>query len=80
MTWRFSFVKVAGAMKRNVRFGLLLSDGEKTVLSQLAALEGGLSQAAVLRLLIRRAARELEGQNQAATDGARKVLRNAVPN
>lgn len=45
-------------MKRTERFGLLLSSQEKTVVTRLAEHEGGLSQAALLRMLIRRAAVE----------------------
>ena len=45
-------------MDRTERFGLVLSPTEKWVLAQLAEAEGGLSQAATLRYLLRRAARE----------------------
>jgi len=44
-------------MERTERFGLVLSPGEKWALAQLAEAEGGLSQAATLRYLLRRAAR-----------------------
>ncbi len=45
-------------MERTERFGLVLSLAEKRTLEQLAEAEGGLSQAATLRYLLRRAARE----------------------
>ena len=45
-------------MNRQHRFGLLLSAAEKQVLQRLAEMEGGLSQAAMLRRLIREAGRE----------------------
>jgi hypothetical protein len=45
-------------MERHHRFGLLLSSAEKQMLKRLAEAEGGLSQAATLRRLIREAARE----------------------
>lgn len=43
---------------RRERFGLVLLDREKRALERLAEAEGGLSQAALLRLLVRRAAKE----------------------
>ena len=45
-------------MDRTERFGLVLSPVEKSVLARLAESEGGLSQAAMLRHLLRREARE----------------------
>jgi hypothetical protein len=45
-------------MDRTERFGLILSPAEKHTLARLAEVEGGLSQAAILRHLLRRAARE----------------------
>jgi len=45
-------------MQRNFRFGLLLNTREKTALEQLALIEGGLSQADLIRRLIHQAARE----------------------
>ena len=45
-------------MERSERFGLVLSMQEKIALAQLAQIEGGLSQAAELRRLIRRAAKD----------------------
>ena len=45
-------------MTKQIRFGLLLSLTEKQVLMRLAEAEGGLSQAATLRRLIRKAAYE----------------------
>jgi hypothetical protein len=45
-------------MNRQDRFGLLLSPAEKQMLKRLAESEGGLSQAAALRRLIREAAHE----------------------
>lgn len=43
---------------RNKRIGLVLLDSEKLALEKLAEIEGGLSQAAVLRRLLRKAAKE----------------------
>lgn len=43
---------------KSERFGLVLSSAEKAALSKLAEAEGGLSQAATLRRLIRTVARE----------------------
>ncbi len=45
-------------MNREIRFGLLLAPAEKYVLNRLAEAEGGLSLAALVRRLIREAARE----------------------
>jgi hypothetical protein len=45
-------------MNRQIRFGLLLRPDEKHALNRLAEAEGGLSQAATLRRLIRKAAHE----------------------
>ena len=45
-------------MKRSIRFGLLLSLAEKQALAQLAEAEGGVSQGAMVRNLIRREARQ----------------------
>jgi hypothetical protein len=45
-------------MDRTERFGLNLSPDEKRVLRQLAEVDGGASQAATLRRLLRREARE----------------------
>jgi hypothetical protein len=47
-----------GTMNREIRFGLLLHPTEKRALNQLAEVEGGLSRAATLRRLIRKAAHE----------------------
>jgi hypothetical protein len=47
-------------MTRDERFGLVLTGEEKNMLKQLAYSEGGLSAAAMLRRLIRSAAREKE--------------------
>lgn len=44
-------------MKRTDRFGLILSVKEKQALAKLAEAEGGLSHAALIRRLIRNAAR-----------------------
>ena len=44
-------------MKRSIRFGLLLNSVEKQALAQLAEAEGGLSQGAMVRNLIRTEAR-----------------------
>ena len=45
-------------MNRRMRFGFVLTEEEKRALSSLAEAEGGLSEAAMLRRLIRRAAQE----------------------
>lgn len=45
-------------MERTIRFGLLLSPAEKQALTRLAEFEGGLSQGAMIRHLIRDRARE----------------------
>ncbi len=45
-------------MEKSERFALVLSPAEKTALARLAELEGGLSLATVVRLLIRKAAHE----------------------
>ena len=45
-------------MNRTERFGLVLNQREKEAVNRLAELEGGLSQAALLRRLIRKAAHE----------------------
>jgi hypothetical protein len=46
------------AMEKSERFGLVLSPTEKTAVLRLAEAEGGLSMAALVRRLIREAARE----------------------
>jgi hypothetical protein len=43
---------------RTVRFGLILSEAEREALARLTEAEGELSQATVVRRLIRREARE----------------------
>ena len=43
-------------MQKSLRFGLLIMPEEKTALAKLAEIEGGLSMAAVIRRLIRKAA------------------------
>ncbi len=45
-------------MRKGIRFGFVLTEDEKCALTRLAELEGGLSEAATVRRLIRRAARE----------------------
>ena len=45
-------------MFKRVRFGFVLTEEEKCALTGLAEAEGGLSEAATLRRLIRRAAKE----------------------
>ena len=45
-------------MKRSIRFGLLLSLAEKQALARLAEAEGGVSQGAMVRNLIRREAQQ----------------------
>ena len=44
-------------MRKSKRLGLVLTPAEKTAVVRLAEAEGGLSQAAVVRRLIRQAAR-----------------------
>lgn len=44
-------------MEKDKRFGLVLTTAEKTALGRLAENQGGLSQAALVRRLIRDAAR-----------------------
>lgn len=43
-------------MKKSLRFGLVISPKEKAAVERLAEVEGGLSQAALIRLLVRKAA------------------------
>lgn len=45
-------------MQRNVRFGLILSSLERQAVERLAEMEGGLSKAAIVRRLIREAAKQ----------------------
>jgi len=45
-------------VQKTERFGLVLTQSEKIVVTQLAEQEGGLSQAALVRRLIRKAAFE----------------------
>ena len=45
-------------MNKTKRFGLWMTSSEKYMVAQLAELEGGLSQAAVIRRLIREAAQK----------------------
>lgn len=45
-------------MQKTERFGLVLTQSEKNAVTQLAEQEGGLSQAALIRCLIRKAAHE----------------------
>ena len=45
-------------MNRKVRFGFVLTEDEKKTLIRLSEVEGGLSEAATIRRLIHRAARE----------------------
>ncbi len=47
-------------MKKSYRFGLMLTPAEKHALERLAELEGGLSKAALIRRLIREAAKRRE--------------------
>jgi hypothetical protein len=61
-------------MLRTKRLGLVLTPAEKSVLVRMAEAEGGLSQAALVRRLIRHAARERglwppERQQQAERPG-----------
>ncbi|MBI5034075.1 MAG: hypothetical protein HZB51_26435 [Chloroflexi bacterium] len=57
-------------MNRKVRFGFVLTKDEKNALVRLAELEGGLSEAAMLRRLIRRAAKEQGLGTQVTTEEA----------
>ncbi len=50
------FVLVEVGMQKSMRFGMVLSKPEKEIVIKLAEIEGGLSQAALIRRLIRRAA------------------------
>ena len=45
-------------MAKRRRFGLVLSEEEKRIIQRLAGEAGDLSQAAIIRILIRRAARD----------------------
>ena len=60
-------------MRRNIRFGMVLSQSEKATLTKIAEIEGGLSKAAVIRRLIQREAYTQgilplpESSNQTAT-------------
>ena len=45
-------------MEKTERFGFWLSSNEKSMLTHLAKFEGGLSQAALIRRLIRQAAQK----------------------
>lgn len=55
-------------MQRTERLGVVLSEREKTAVVKLAEVEGGLSQAALIRRLIRQAART-KGLWQLSTNG-----------
>jgi len=61
-------------MSRDVRFGLVPTPAEKCALAQLSEAEGGLSQAATVRRLIRKEARRhglwpvKEGKDQAKVE------------
>ncbi len=57
-------------MNRRVRFGFVLTEEEKRALTRLAEAEGGLSEAATLRRLIRRAAKEQGLETQVTAQGA----------
>lgn len=65
-------------MLKQVRFGLVLTNSEKAVVEYLAEVDGGLSQAAVIRRLIRAEAKRqglLLPAQQAQPDAARQALR-----
>lgn len=64
-------------MNRKVRFGFVLTEDEKNTLIRLSEVEGGLSEAATLRRLIRRAAREqgLDVGIAACITGKTQVIR-----
>ena len=51
-------VGIVIAMLRTERFSMVLNKYEKHLVEQLAEIEGGLSQAALIRSLIHKAARE----------------------
>jgi hypothetical protein len=55
-------------MQRTERLGIVLSEREKAAVVRLAEVEGGLSQAALVRRLIRQAARS-RGLWQPVNDG-----------
>ena len=59
--------------KRTEQFGMLLSGPEKEALRLLAEVEGGLSQAALLRRLIRREARRAGVLPLVATEGKARL-------
>ena len=62
-------------MNRRMRFGFVLTEEEKRALCSLAEVEGGLSEAAMLRRLIRRAAQE-KGLSVRATARVPRVARS----
>jgi len=64
-------------MKRHIRFEFLLSPDERHALHRLAEMEGGLSQAALVRLLIRQAAQErgMWPAKQQQTDQQKKEIK-----
>ncbi len=64
-------------MNRKVRFGFVLTENEKQALTKLAEAEGGLSEAATLRRLIRRAAKEQELITQVTGPGTGRSETNA---
>ena len=62
-------------MNRRLRFGFVLTEDEKHALTKLAEVEGGLSEAATLRRLIRRAAQEHGLGTQVTAQGAGRLDR-----
>jgi len=62
-------------MNRKMRFGFVLTEAEKCALSSLAEAEGGLSEAAMLRRLIRRAAQE-QGLSVRTTARVSRMAKN----
>lgn len=69
-------------MEKTERLGLVLTPKEKAAVTRLAELEGGLSQAALVRRLIRVAANEqgvwsLAKQNQSMPGGSRATSKES---
>ncbi len=67
-------------MRKGIRFGFVLTEDEKSALTKLAELEGGLSEAATVRRLIRRAAREVGAwklKKQSAQSGNSQIAQTS---
>ena len=67
-------------MKRNIRFGLMLNSIERTAMARLAETEGGPSQAALLRRLIRQEAHRRGMWPASGSDGELRQLDLEVRN